>query len=171
MTTADVVQGDAAGADPGHFRKTVSNFATGVAIVSCVDEGDQSPHGMTISSFTSISLAPPTVLISIKAGRMHRLISKEGWFGVSVLGEGQRQHSQYFAGDRGPEVPGFALRNRIPTLKDCLAWFECAVTSRIQVHDHTLFVARVMFCDSVGGPPLLFFSSRYSAVQSLPSQG
>ncbi|PWR17539.1 styrene monooxygenase NADH-dependent flavin reductase subunit StyB [Zavarzinia aquatilis] len=169
MSTADVASEAPVGVDAAHFRKTVGNFATGVAIVSCIDEGDPQPHGMTISSFTSISLAPPTILISIKPGRMHRLISKEGWFGVSVLGEDQRSHSQYFAGDRGPSVPGFATRNRIPTLKDCLAWFECEVTSRIQVHDHTLFVARVMHCDVVGGPPLLFFSSRYSAVQTLQS--
>lgn len=167
MSTADVIQEDPVGVDPTHFRKTVANFATGVAIVSCVDEGDAQPHGMTISSFTSISLSPPTILVSIKPGRMHRLISKEGWFGVSVLGGEQRGHSQYFAGDRGPEVPGFATRNRVPTLKDCLAWFECEVTSRIQVHDHTLFVARVMHCEAAGGPPLLFFSSRYSTVQAL----
>lgn len=167
MSTADIIQDVPIGVDPAHFRKTVANFATGVAIVSCTDESAAEPHGMTISSFTSISLAPPTILISIKPGRMHRLISKEGWFGVSILAEGQRGHSQYFAGDRGPDVPGFATRNRIPTLKDCVAWFECEVTSRIQVHDHTLFVARVMHCEAAGGAPLLFFSSRYSAVQSL----
>lgn len=169
MSTADAAPVDTGGVDPTHFRKTVGNFATGVAVVSCMDEGDPAPHGMTISSFTSISLTPPTVLISIKPGRMHRLISKEGWFGVSVLGEAQKSHSQFFAGDRGPETPAFATRNRIPTLKDCLAWFECEVTSRIQVHDHTLFVAKVMYCDVVGGPPLLFFSSRYNAVQPLQS--
>ncbi|PWR18666.1 styrene monooxygenase NADH-dependent flavin reductase subunit StyB [Zavarzinia compransoris] len=167
MSTADVLHEGLPGVEPVHFRKTVAHFATGVAIVSCIDEGDPQPHGMTISSFTSISLDPPTILVSIKPGRMHRLISKEGWFGVSVLGEAQQGHSRYFAGDRGPAVPVFATRNRIPTLRDCLAWFECEVTSRIQVHDHTLFVARVMHCDALGGPPLLFFSSRYSAVQAL----
>lgn len=149
------------GVDPVHFRKTVSCFATGIAVVTCSDDSGDSPHGMTVNSFTSISLSPPSVLISLKAGRMHRLISTGGWFGVSVLTHAQQQHSAYFAGARGEESPGFVFRHRVPTLRDCLAWFECEVTSRIQVHDHTLFVAQVMNCDFVSGKPLLFYSSQY----------
>ena len=50
---------------------------------------------------------------------------------------------------------------RVPTLVDCLAWFECEVTRRLEIHDHTVFVARVLSCGGDGGSPLLFYGSGY----------
>lgn len=58
--------------DPAQFRQSVSRFATGIAIVSCLDHNDN-PQGMTVSSFTSISLDPASVLVSLRQGRTHQL--------------------------------------------------------------------------------------------------
>jgi flavin reductase (DIM6/NTAB) family NADH-FMN oxidoreductase RutF len=61
-------------ADPVLFRDSVSRFATGIAIVSCLDDADR-PQGMAISSLTSVSLEPATVLVSLRlfyASRYHR---------------------------------------------------------------------------------------------------
>ncbi len=161
MTVSDSVDYAAAAVDPLRFRGAVSRFATGIAVVSCRDDDGQ-PHGMTINSFTSISLDPATVLVSIKPGKTHRLISRRGWYGISILQQEQEGFSAHFAGRPQPAlVPDFVDRGRVPTLRDSLAWFECEVTNLIQVHDHTLFVARVVACDSVDGAPLMFYASRH----------
>lgn len=149
------------------FRKSVSLFATGIAVVSCDDDEGQ-VHGMTVNSFTSVSLDPPTVLVSLKPGRTHRAISRRGAYGVSILHEDQQGFSAHFSGKLQTPAPEFVVRQRIPTLKDSLAWFECEVESRVQIHDHTLFVARVVACDAINGAPLMFFASKHHK-NALPS--
>lgn len=147
--------------DAARFRKSVSRFATGIAIVSCLDECDR-PQGMTISSFTSVSLDPATVLVSLRPGRTHSLIRREGWFGISVLGSDQEHWSHHFSGRPQQELDiVWTMKSQVPVLRDALAWFECQVDSVLQIHDHTLFVARVVDCDHASGSPLMFYASRY----------
>jgi styrene monooxygenase reductase component len=148
-------------ADPALYRDSVARFATGVAVVSCLDD-DERPQGMTVNSFTSISLDPPTVLVSLRPGRTHALLLRRGWYGVSVLGGQHEAWSRLFAGRPQPgPAPAWAMKSRVPVLQGALAWFECEVHSVLQVHDHTLFVARVTDCDHASGTPLLFFASAY----------
>lgn len=149
------------------FRRNVGLFATGVAVLSCVDP-DTDPtdmghvvHGATVNSFTSVSLHPPTIMVSLMAGRAHQFITGGGHFGASLLNADQQGCSDYFAGKQYVDPPSFSVRDRVPTLTDCLAWFECEVIQRFDIHDHTVFVARVLSCGSTGGPPLLFFGSGY----------
>lgn len=119
-------------------------------------------HGMTINSFTSISLDPPTVLISLKQGRTHQLICKNRRFGVSVLHEEQTSFSALFSGKAETDCkPEFVVPTHAPVLNSALAWFECELHEQVEIHDHTLFIARVTSCGSVEGAPLVFFGSRY----------
>ncbi|MYW71948.1 styrene monooxygenase NADH-dependent flavin reductase subunit StyB [Pseudonocardia sp. ICBG1034] len=158
MLTTDIQQ---------EFRRTVGLFATGVAVISCTDPDVDctdvgfAVHGATVNSFTSVSLKPPTVMVSLMKGRAHQFITGNGHFGASVLNEEQQHASNHFAGKPSDEPPRFTIRDRVPTLADCLAWFECEVIQRFDVHDHTVFVARVLSCGSNGGAPLMFFGSRY----------
>lgn len=156
--------------DPLRFRASVSRFATGIAIVSCFDEQGQ-PHGMTISSFTSISLEPPTVLVSLRPGRTHARIRHQGRYGVSILGAEHEPWSRHFSGHPQPDAkPVWERADRVPVLRDALAWFECQVDELLQVHDHTLFVARVTACGHASGAPLMFFASSYHrAMDHLPN--
>jgi len=148
-------------ADAAEFRSSVALFATGIAVVT-VPDGEGGVHGATINSFTSISLDPPTVMISLKPGRAHQLISEGGVYGVSVLSEGQQGHSRYFTGKRDGEWhPEFVVGERVPTLAGSLARFECEVVNAVPVNDHTLFLARVVRCESQTGSPLMFFASTY----------
>lgn len=157
-----------AAVDAALFRRSVSHFATGIAIVSCMDDAQQ-PQGMTISSFTSVSLDPPTVLVSLRPGRTHALIRKRGWYGVSVLAGDQEPWSRHFSGKPQPGIEAaWAMKAQVPVLRDALAWFECEVDSVLQVHDHTLFVARVVDCDHVSGQPLMFYASGYHRPTSAP---
>jgi styrene monooxygenase reductase component len=148
-------------ADRIEFRSSVALFATGIAVVTMVDE-EGNVHGVTVNSFTSISLDPPTVMISLKPGRAHDLISATGWYGVSVLSDGQQGHSSYFCGTRdGDWAPEYVDGQHVPTLVGSLARFECEVSDAVTVHDHTLFLARVVRCESETGSPLMFFASNY----------
>lgn len=151
-------------ADSVTFRASMSRFPTGVLIITCRGELGE-VHGMAANSFTSVSLSPPSVLISVKPGRMHGLLVSEGYFGASILTEAQQDYSSHFSGKRQPDFGAdFVVRHRVPTLKRCLAWFECEIAQRVEVHDHTLFVARVMACESLEGSPLIFFGSRYASL-------
>lgn len=148
-------------ADPLLFRRSVSRFATGIAVLSCYDD-DNAPQGMTISSFTSISLDPATVLVSLRPGRTQTLIQKRGWYGVSVLSGDQEQYSRHFSGRPQNAVNvAWEHKQNVPVLGDSLAWFECEVDTVLPVHDHSLFVARVLDCSHVDGAPLIFCSSQY----------
>lgn len=151
--------------DVACFRQTVALFATGIAVLSA-ETAEGEIHGMTVNSFTSISLEPPTVMVSLKAGRMHELLTQGRRFGVSLLGEEQKVLSAFFSKrqlDDSP-APAFIVQEGLPTLQDAIAWFECEVDSTVQVHDHTLFIARVLACGqprNTTPQPLLFFASRY----------
>lgn len=159
--TALAAASDGSAVDRQRFRQSVSHFATGIAIVACLDD-DEQPQGMTVNSFTSVSLDPPSVLVSLKPGRTHRLVRRRGCYGVSVLAGHQRPTSQHFSGQPQPGFQtAWTLRAGVPVLQDALAWFACTVDSVLQVHDHTLFVARVVDCGHAGGEPLMFFASRY----------
>lgn len=144
------------------FRKAVSQFVTGIAVVTVESEMPDEVHGMTINSFTSVSLDPPTVLISLKRGRTHQLICKNQRFGVSVLHQEQADYSALFSGKTETNCkPEFVIPTHAPVLRSALAWFECEVQEQVEIHDHTLFIARVTACGSVNGAPLVFFASRY----------
>lgn len=143
------------------FRSHVSFFATGVAVISAEDDAGQI-HGVTVNSFGSISLEPPTVMVSLRPGRALEIIQETGRYGASILSEGQQHWSQHFAGNRDRrEPPQFLTRERVPTLGQTLAWFECEVTESITINDHVLLPARVTACGSTEGNPLIFFASKY----------
>lgn len=161
LESLDFIGVTGASLDPMRFRKSVSLFATGIVVLTCEDD-DGVVHGATVNSFTSVSLEPPTVLVSLKPGKANRFISRSGRYGACVLNEEQQDFSSHFAGKPQETLkPDFLVRDRIPTLRHCLAWFECAVIQKVQVHDHTLFVAEVTACGNEDGSPLMFFGSRY----------
>lgn len=151
--------------DDQSFRQAVSLFATGIGVVSVEEEGG-AIHGMTVNSFTSISLEPPTIMVSLKPGKMHQLITEGCKFGVSILGENHKEYSAYFSKRNldGAPAPEFTKRCELATLSDAIAWFECEVDQTVQVSDHTLFIAKVTACGRVDAEkhaPLLFFASKY----------
>jgi flavin reductase (DIM6/NTAB) family NADH-FMN oxidoreductase RutF len=148
-------------AAPAAFRQAASRFATGVAVLTAFDEcGDVC--GMTVNSFVTVSLSPPTVLVSVMPGRVHRAVSANRRYGVSVLPEDGRKLSLHFAGRPSVDAnPAYELVGGLPRLIGGVAFFACEVSHAIEVSDHTLFVAGVSECDYSHGSPLVFFSSRY----------
>ncbi|WP_353220343.1 flavin reductase family protein [Salinisphaera sp. S4-8] len=144
------------------FRRCVSRFATGVTVVT-VGDTQHGFHGTTANSFVSVSLAPPTVLISLKPGRMHDLIRREGRYGISILNDNQKDLSSHFAGQRDPgRSCGIDHHIDVPILKDSMAHLICELTSTVNVHDHTLFIGEVIGCDHQEASPLIFYGSEYA---------
>ena len=108
------------GANPIAFRMAASRFATGVAVVTAVDEQDET-CGMTVNSFVTVSLSPPTVLVSVMPGRVHRAISASGRYAVNVLPEQAAALSAHFAGSPDP-TSGRAIRWKTACRVSTIAW-------------------------------------------------
>lgn len=156
---------------PATFRQAASRFVTGVTVLTAPDDGDRI-CGMTANSFVTVSLSPPTVLVSVMPGRMHRAISVARRYAVNVLPDDGHRLSAHFAGrpDAGSD-PAYSLVDGLPRLAGCVAFFACAVTRVVDIGDHSLFIAAVTDCDHRDAAPLVFFSSRYHIGAGQPVEG
>lgn len=158
--------------DPAILRQAMRFWTTGVTIVTATFNGVS--HGMTVSSFTSVSLEPPQILISLAHNtRTHELVSRSGKFGVTILSTGQDEISNRFAGriaddeNRLAGLETFFLDEDIPLLKGGLAWLICRVAQTLDSGSHTLFIAQVSAARSAEqGAPLVYFSQKYAALLS-----
>lgn len=153
------------------LRRACGQFATGVTVVT-VRDGDGF-RGMTANSFTSVSLDPPLVLVSIdRRNRTHHLLSEGEPFVVSVLSQAQQRWSDRFAGRHGDiqhqfdDIPHTLSSDGVPIIDEAAATFSCRVAAIHPAGDHSLFVGRVERIESTPGrTPLLFFAGKYRAVQ------
>jgi flavin reductase (DIM6/NTAB) family NADH-FMN oxidoreductase RutF len=153
------------------LRAAMRAWTTGVAVVTAAHQGEQ--HGMTVSSFTSISLDPPLVVISLQAAsHTHELVTRAAAFGVTILSAGQQDLSERFAGradDGGDRLDGLQTETFLtgaPFLKGGLAFLDCRVTQAIPVGMNTLFIAEVV---AVRGDdhdaPLVYHDRTYRRLQ------
>jgi len=143
------------------FRTVMGHFSTGVTVVaSRKPNGD--PVGLTVNAFTSVSLDPPTVLVSLhKDAAGHDPLLEAGHFGVSILSAGQHDLAYRFAEEDpeerflGLDVEEGALGS--PLMKGALAWLECRVQAVFPGGDHNIVLGEVVDCGGGKGDPLLFF--------------
>jgi len=155
------------GVGPQAFLRACAQFSTGVAIATVLDSAG-APHGMTINSFTSVSLEPPLVLICIdhKARILDQLLTSN-FFAINILRDTQQDLSERFARpgeDRFGAVQWYPGETGMPLIPDALATLECAVFQRIPAGDHTILIGEVVSAVRHEGSPLLFFSSSYQAL-------
>ena len=143
------------------FRRTLGMFATGVTVLT-TRAGDQ-VHGMTANAFTSVSLHPPLVLVSIdRRARMCNLLHEGTRFGVSVLEAGQAALSDQFAGRPSDgEDARFELMHETPLVEGALAHLVARVVRSYWGGDHSLFLGQVEYARYGEGEPLLFHGGRY----------
>lgn len=153
--------------DPERLRIAMRQWATGVTVV-CASDGIDS-HGMTVSSFTSVSLDPPLVLISLEQSTLTRqLVNKSGFFGVTILNSDQELISDRFAGRTGVDVDRlkgldtYTLQSGSPLLTAGLAALDCQVVRDIPVGTHVVVIGKVLdvFC-STADNPLLYYDQEY----------
>jgi flavin reductase (DIM6/NTAB) family NADH-FMN oxidoreductase RutF len=148
-------------------------WATGVTIVTAKHRG--LAHGMTVSSFTSVSLDPPQVLVSLaQETRTHDLIIHSHHFGVTLLAASQQEICDRFAGrvpdnlDRLAGLETLTLVSGTPLLKQGLAHLDCRVVTTVGSGTHTIFIAEVLAVHAEeSGDPLLYFNRDYRKLQDL----
>ena len=155
--------------DSRGFRAALGCFPTGIAVIT-VALREASPIGITVNSFTSVSLDPPLVLWCIdRRSRRYPAFAGADAFTVSILASGHREVSSRLAGQGEHSLDGIGL---IPTelgppaLADSLAVFECALESVQDAGDHAILIGRVLrFARHDGaGAPLVYFQGRYGAL-------
>jgi len=156
--------------DPEQLRQSMRAWSSGVTIVTAATENEQ--HGMTVSSFTSIALEPPLVIISLQTdSRTHDLVSDANAFGVTILAQGQQELSDRFAGREGEEdrlagVETETLVTGAPFIKGGLAYLDCRVTQTVSVGTNTLFLAEVVAARGDGeGQPLVYHDRKYRKLE------
>jgi flavin reductase (DIM6/NTAB) family NADH-FMN oxidoreductase RutF len=130
---------------------------------------ENSPQGITINSFTSVSLDPPLVLFCVdNTSHLSQTLACCRYYGVNVLNEQQQEYSQWFA-RRGQHdfdgrewVPG---KTGVPLIPGALAQFECRLIQVVEAGDHRVLIGEVVSGEESPGRPLLYFDSGYRRLE------
>ncbi|MCH8622275.1 flavin reductase family protein [Undibacterium sp. TS12] len=150
--------------DTRHFRDALSQFATGVTVITTRLESGTF-LGLTASSFNSVSLDPPLILWSLGT-RANSLpvFTGNSHYVVNVLSSEQAWLAEQFASRKTNRFEGvdYTLsRTGHPILTGASAWFECHNRSRYPEGDHVIFVGEVEHCEFTPQPPLVFHSGQF----------
>jgi flavin reductase (DIM6/NTAB) family NADH-FMN oxidoreductase RutF len=153
------------GHDPRTLRDALGCFATGVTVVTCVDEKEQ-PAGLTVNSFTSVSLEPPLLLVCLhKQATSAPALVAASHFAINVLQTGQQPASITFSTrveDRFGCTPWSRGEAGAPILEESLCVFECERYAAYDGGDHHILVGQVVKASfDAGLDPLLFFRGSY----------
>ena len=150
--------------DTRHFRNALSQFATGVTVITTRLE-DETFFGLTASSFNSVSLKPPLVLWSLDQGATSLpLFTGNSHYVINVLAGDQAELATRFARRIENRFQGIEFdlsHTGLPILKGVAAWFECHNRSRYPEGDHVIFVGEVERCDVSPRPALVFHSGQF----------
>ncbi|MBB4284952.1 flavin reductase family protein [Roseospira goensis] len=149
------------------FRKTMGCFASGVTVVTA-RTGQGRPVGLTVNAFSSLSLAPPLVLVCLDHRVAHLEAFRAGPFVVNMLTEAQRDLSQRFAEKREDRFDGVDYvdgRNGVPVLSGGLAWVECETQEVVTGGDHDIIIGAVTHvAHQAAARPLVYFRGDYAGL-------
>jgi flavin reductase (DIM6/NTAB) family NADH-FMN oxidoreductase RutF len=159
--------------DPEALRAAMRTWSAGVTVVTAVHDGQR--HGMTVNSFTSISLEPALITISLQTGsRTHELVSNSRAFALTMLSAEQADISDRFAGrvedieDRFAGLQTETLVTGAPLIVGGLAWLDCRIVESFDAGMNTLFIAEVLVARGTGeGKPLLYHNRAYWGLSPL----
>lgn len=153
--------------DSETLRSALRQFASGVTIVTASFDGTMA--GITVSAFSSISLEPPIVMVSInnESSLLANLVQAEH-FGVNVLHETQEPLARRFAESIPPaekflDVPLAIGRSGAPRIIGAIAWLDCVLDQTLRVATHTLMFGRVVeaHAPDLPGDPLVYYCAEY----------
>jgi 3-hydroxy-9,10-secoandrosta-1,3,5(10)-triene-9,17-dione monooxygenase reductase component len=153
------------------LREVCGHFVTGVTVVTTATE--DGPAGVTINSFTSVSLTPPLVLFCIhEQSAIWAAVRRSGRFAVNILAEDQAELCRTFARRSTARFTEGSSRTAVtgsPILADALAYLDCEVTSAHRGGDHWIVVGEVLDTAVLrGGRPLTFFRRNHPRLERLP---
>ena len=156
--------------DGARFRQVLGHFPTGVTVVTA--STDEGPVGLSVGSFTSVSLDPP--LVAFCAGTSstsYPRIEAAGQFCVNILAEDQEEIARVFADKGDDKFAGIGWRPSVvtgaPVINDVLAWIDCQIDAIHEAGDHWIVVGRVLDLE-IGheGGPLMFFRGGFGRYNS-----
>ncbi|NOX73841.1 MAG: flavin reductase family protein [Alphaproteobacteria bacterium] len=150
------------------LRRAFGKFATGVAVVTTNGEGGK-PFGLTINSFSSVSLEPPLVLWSLTNKSPNLEVFRQAsHFAINILSSEQRQICNQFASkidDRFQNINWFRGVHDLPVIRNTIATFECRRSQLVDAGDHVVFFGEVMECEQSDLEPLVFFSGQFGTTK------
>lgn len=148
---------------PERFRQVLGHLPTGVTVVTAV--GPDGPIGLAANSVTSVSLAPPMILICpARSSDTWPAIREAGTFCVNIMAGHQESVTRRFAQKGLDRFAGIDWVPRVagPALSDAVAWIECSIHAEYDGGDHSIVVADVLGIDAAdAAAPLVFFRGRY----------
>jgi 3-hydroxy-9,10-secoandrosta-1,3,5(10)-triene-9,17-dione monooxygenase reductase component len=151
------------GLDQARFREVLGHFATGVTIVTALEEGE--PVGFSCQSFAALSLNPPMVILApAKSSTSWPRIARAGAFCVNILGEHQEAICRAFAVSGGDKFDGVDWTPGVtgsPLITGCLASVECTLGAIYEGGDHELVTGHVVTMEIGEGSPLIFYRSGF----------
>ena len=164
-----------AGFDGREFRRVLGHYPTGVTVVTVA--GPDGPAGLTIGSFTSVSMEPPLVSFCLGQGSFPWThIRSSDSFCVNVLADDQVDLCAVFASTAEDRFRGVVTRMEAtgaPVIEGCLAWIDCRMHGVYPVGDHDIVVGEVVALATADAAaaqthgPLLFFKGDYGRFEGL----
>jgi len=156
--------------DPYELRKALGFFATGVTVITAIDN-DGSPIGLTCNSFNSVSMSPPLILWSLRRESkvLHDFVSAT-YFAVNVLTDKQIHISQKFSKSTTDKFSGLEYVSGVtgaPLLPDSAVILECQKEHHYDGGDHVIFVGRVLKFSYELVTPLVYQNGQYARAQPI----
>ncbi|WP_198243993.1 flavin reductase family protein [methane-oxidizing endosymbiont of Gigantopelta aegis] len=148
------------------FKNTLRLWASGVTVVTAKSE-QEGVKGMTATSFSSVSLEPPQILVCIhEKADTGKVILEQNKFAVNILNSEQQDVSNQFAGansqeERFANVDWEEGKTGSPVLKNSLASLECTLVQQVKAGTHWIVIGQVESVTQNQGAPLLYFDSAY----------
>lgn len=150
--------------DPRDLRRAFGNFATGVTIVTTVD-AEGSPSGFTANSFSSVSIDPPLLLVSIaKTAYGCDIFTNSRGFAINILAHDQSDLSNRFARAGSDKFADLDWRGAVtgsPIIDRVVAWFDCEHYEQVDAGDHIILIGKVMQYSYNTHSPLGFCRGAY----------
>jgi flavin reductase (DIM6/NTAB) family NADH-FMN oxidoreductase RutF len=154
---------------PQLFRRTLGLWPSGVTVITTQRGG--APQGMTASSFSSLSLEPPLVLVSLdQKCRLHQLLPGTRRYGVTILAMDQNALSTHFAGrpNLDLQIPWIEAEG-LPFLDGAVAHLACDVHEVLPGGDHIIYLGRITHAQVwPEREPLLYHSGKYRVLEEIP---
>jgi len=151
------------------MKEVMRGYPQGVTVVTTTDQGVR--KGITVSSFISVSLYPPLILVSIaNDSGYHEVFKKSGEFAVNFLAEDQKSVSDRFAGrmrlaDRFEGLDVIYDSTTAPIIKGVKAYIECRTRGSHEEGDHSLVIGEVVNAKQLNQKsPLVYQNQQYTTI-------
>jgi flavin reductase (DIM6/NTAB) family NADH-FMN oxidoreductase RutF len=154
---------------PSAFREALGSFATGITVMTTQD-AEEDRYGVTVTSFSSLSLEPPLVQWSLgNAAYSLPIFLRSKRFAVNILAADQEAVSRRFATadvDRFTDLDTQDGLDGLPLIVGAAAWIECTLETTLPGGDHTILVGRVLRARTFFKPPLLHWRGGYLPIEN-----